>query len=406
MESMNSQNHSHLKISPKISDAELESEVQSLQESIQKWITNQDQDLWFDCGFHTYAEHTDRQPSSPPVVTILYMGGDLSQALEDDYDGISTKFGELLDKKGFEYEQVGRGYIHIYPKQNNPMFQPFVEYEYWQWVCGLVKEDIGDVYQELYSYFAKHPETMHRLNWRQFEILIFRIFQNQGFECELGSGSNDGGVDIRLLERDPLGDIITFVQVKKYAEKNKIALGPVQALHGVTNTDNAQKSIFITTSEYLPSTRKFAARTPIPMLLKTSKDVKEWCGRASAVVIDDKSKLIEPSALSKLIQDLSSRDSRIVHANCGYTMIMNKFAIILKETKYAALLMSIPTKKISGDEYTQVGDEVPDIGLNCLSRLHKDYVFRAKRLKDDNYWDGSNLFTAWNGQSVHFNHYD
>ncbi|CAN7715880.1 AAA family ATPase [Aminobacter sp. LjRoot7] len=55
----------------------------------------------------------------------------------------------------------------------------------------------------VYSHFAKRPE--HRLTWREFEILLFRIFQNQGFTCEIGPGSNDGGIDVRVLQRDPLG---------------------------------------------------------------------------------------------------------------------------------------------------------------------------------------------------------
>ena len=198
---------------------------------------------------------------------------------------------------------------------------------------------------------------------------------------------------------------MTLVQAKKYSQKNKIALSAVAALHGVADVENAQKSIFVTTSDYLPSAHKFSARTRIPMTLATSNDVRDWCQNASEGIIRDKSKLVLPSAVSKLLQNLKSKDPRIVHAHTGYSCILNQFAIVLKETKHAALLMGIPARTISHDGYGQRGIEVPDLGLKCLERLTGDNVFRAKRSDCDGkvtFWNGSHLFSAWNGEPVSF----
>ncbi|MCC2602233.1 restriction endonuclease [Sphingopyxis yananensis] len=272
-------------------------------------------------------------------------------------------------------------------------------------MCGLVQQDVADVYEELYSYFAKRPEDLHRLHWREFETLLFRIFQAQGFTCELGPGSNDGGIDVRVLQRDPLGDILTLVQAKRYAPRNKIDISAVAALHGVADVELAQKSMFVTTSDYLPSARKFAGRTRIPMTLATSADVSDWCRDASDGIIRDKSKLITPHEVSSLLQSLTSRDPRIVRASTGYSVIMNQFAIILKETKHAALLMAIPARTISHDGYGQRGSEVPDTGPACLDRLAADTVFRAKRSVHNDkvsYWDGRNLYSVWDGVPAHF----
>lgn len=391
-----------MKVTP--SDADLEAVIISLQSSIREWATKNE--LWFDCGFQSYAERVDGEPGTPPVVTILHFDGDLGRALDGDFDGLDIEFMDLLEKQGFWYERNDVVSAYIYPEDDNPLFRPFVDYANWQWVCGLVQQDIADVHEELYSHFARRPDDLHRLNWREFEILLFRIFQNQGFTCELGPGSNDGGIDVRVLQRDPLGDMLTLVQAKRYSPKNKIDLSAVAALHGVADVENAQKSIFVTTSDYLPSARKFANRTDIPMTLATSNDVRDWCQNASDGIIRDKSKLIAPSAVSYLLQNLSSKDRRIVHAHTGYSIITNQFAIVLKETKYAALLMAIPARTISDDGYGQMGFEVPDIGLKCLERLTADNVFRAKRSVSHgrtSYWNGHNLFSAWNGEPVHFN---
>lgn len=232
------------------SDAELDGVVNKLQCSIQEWATRHE--LWFDCGFQSYADRIEGEPEETPVVTILYFNGDLGRALDGDFHGLDMEFCELLERQGFWYERNDSFSAHIYPQDTSPLFQPFLNRENWQWVCGLIQQDVADVYEELYSHFAKRPEDLHRLNWREFETLLFRIFQSQGFTCELGPGSNDGGIDVRLLQRDPLGDILTLVQAKRYAPKHKINMSAVAALHGVADVEAAQKSIFVTTSNYLP----------------------------------------------------------------------------------------------------------------------------------------------------------
>ncbi|NIZ15116.1 restriction endonuclease [Phaeobacter sp. HF9A] len=359
------------------SDAELDVLVSDLQRSIQEWATRHE--LWFDCGFQSYAERVGGEPGAPPVVTVLHFDGNLGRALDGDFHGLDIEFFELLERQGFWYERNDSASVHIYPEDDSPFFQPFLDRENWQWVCGLVQPDVADVYEELYSYFARRPEDLYRLTWREFETLLFRIFQAQGFTCELGPGSNDGGIDVRVLQRDPLGDILTLVQAKRYAPRNKIDLAAVAALHGVADVEAAQKSMFVTTSDYLPSARKFAGRTRIPMTLSTSTDVREWCQDASAGIIRDKSKLVTPQAVSSLLQSFTFKDPRIVHARTGYSVLTNQFAIILKETKHAALLMAIPARTIADDGYGQRGSEVPEIGPECLNRLTADTVFRAKR---------------------------
>lgn len=388
-------------------DDDLVKALTALQQSIVSWAEKHD--LWFDCGFQSYAERIDGEPGETPVVTILHFDGDLGRVLDGDFDNLETEFSQLLEQQGYWYERNDPVSAHIYPADESPLFQPFRDYAHWQWVCSLVQPDVADVHEELYSYFANRPSDLYRLTWREYETLLFRIFQNQGFTCELGPGSDDGGIDVRVLQRDPLGDILTLVQAKKYAVNRKINLSAVAALHGVADVENAQRSLFVTTSEYLPSARKFAGRTSIPMTLATSEDVRHWCQAASEGIIRDKSKLVTPSAVSHLLQSLSPKDPRIVHAHTGYSMILNQFALVLKETNHAALLMAIPSRKISEDSYGQTGFEIPDIGPACLSRLNIDTVFRTKRSVRDGrvyYWSGHNLFGAWDGEAAHFSYLD
>ncbi len=393
--------------SHKLRDEQLLAIIKKLQFDIEQWAIRHE--IWDDCGFQSYAHRVDGEPLAP-VVTILCFDGAFGQMLDGYYDGLEMQFNELLEQHGFWYERDDGVSIHIYPLDESPLLQPFSDFVRWQWICGLLKPDIADVYDEIYAHFAKRPDDLYRLHWRDFEILLFRIFQNQGFQAELGPGTGDGGVDIRLLQRDPLGDMMTLVQARKYAPKRKIGLEAVAALHGIATVEGAQKSLFVTTSAYLPVAQGFASRTSGALELAASDDVMRWCRDATHGIIQDKSVLVSPVQLSTLLQQLSPRDPRVVHAHSGVTMILNKFALVLKETNHAALLMSLPRMTTSDDGHGQVGFEVPHLDDTCLPMLKADSVFRAKRSVNAHgqvrYWDGRHLYSQWGGQPEHFSWLD
>lgn len=390
----------------KSSDAQLDRNVATLREHITAWAIRNN--LWHDCGFKSYLDHVGGEQSEEPIVTILWHEGDFRTILDGYDEELYLEFESILASHGFQYEQYNHFTIYIYPRDDNVLAKNYADYERWKWICSIVEPDISDVYEELYSYFFRYPERLHDLGHRQFEILLFRIFQSQGFNCELGPGSGDGGIDIRLLQRDPLGDILTVVQAKRYAPHNKIGLGPVQALHGAADVEGAQSSIIVTTSDYQPAARKWAPRTRIPMKLATSQDVKNWCADASDGIVRDKSKLISLSSVSNILRSLSPKDSRLV-CSSRWGSQPNQFAVVLKETRYAALLMAIPSTVLTHDGYGQRGLVVPDAGENALNMFGPDTVFRVRRQSGNGsvrYWDGHDNYYIWDGQPKSFDYYD
>jgi restriction endonuclease Mrr len=127
-------------------------------------------------------------------------------------------------------------------------------------VCPLIIPAFEQTHLELFDYFAKHPDHLHQLDWRKFEELLESIFRNQGFTTELGPGRGDGGVDIRLLQKDSIGPLITCVQAKRYRPDYPIGLEAVAAFYAVIEDQRANRGLFVTTSRYLPSARRFAER--------------------------------------------------------------------------------------------------------------------------------------------------
>lgn len=388
------------------SDATLTIKVKRFEAEIEAWAKKLD--IWTDCGFTSYADHVDGEPESPTVISILYFSGDFNAMLEGHGRGFET-FMAIMETHGFWYSQATSDNLYFYVEDDESDLETaFAEFARWRWICSLIKPDFSDVSEDLYQHFFARPQDLEKLHWRDFEILLYRIFQARGFSAELGPGSNDGGIDIRLLQRDPIGDMLTLVQVKRYHPKNKIGLEAVQALHGAAAVEKAPKSLFVTTSSYLPSAKRFADRTSGALDLCTSKDVVEWCASATAGIIHDKSRLVSKSHVSKLLSEVARKlDARVVHASTGVTMILNRFALVIKESEHAALLMGLPRRSTSGD--AQQGFEIPMLSGSALNSFGSGTVWRAKRSVRDGevtYWDGKEMWSAWSGKPEYFTYLD
>jgi hypothetical protein len=386
-------------------DAALELQIRTLEQTIEQWAV--EHDLWFDCSFTNYLAHTGREPGTPPVVTVLCLGSDLYGVLSgEDGGGYEPAFTRLIEGMGYEYENNDGVTIHFYPMDPD-LAAAFEDYFHWQWVCSLITDDTADIYHELYEQFSAHPDRLQRLNWREFEILLFRLFQNQGFEAVLGPGKGDEGVDLRLVQRSPLGDVLTFVQAKRYRADRPVKLPEVQALYGAAQFDRADKALFVTTSDYAPAPKRWAARSDGFIQLAAADEVVKWCAGAEAGVISDRASLVARDRVERLIH-AAAQGARglVVHASGGWNITDNWFALVLKETKHAALLMGVPASVFDHDGYGQIGRHVPKLDPTTIDLFRSENVWRAKRTNENGriqYWDGRHLFGAWDGQPCDFN---
>lgn len=391
-------------------DQYLENKIARLKKEIFQWA--QKNDLWFDTGFNSYFDYVTAEPNKiDPVILVIWSEGPLAEVLNGHWgDEFQMQFISILDKHGFWYELYTHTTAYIFCQDNNSDKDIFYQYFKWQWVCHLIKPDFDELNTDIYNYITHHPERLSTMHWRKFEELLASLFQSQGFHTELGPGSNDGGKDITVFQRDPLGDVMTYVQAKRYDPKYKIKLEAVQALHGLVVSDEVQKGIFVTTSEYLPSATKFAARENVQMELYAGPDVIDWCSQASEGIVTDKSILVSTDEVKRRLMK-AKHDPRglIVHATTGYTTRMNLFALIVKETKHAALLMILPRKVVKHDGHMLFGTEVPDISVQALEHHNADMVSRFQKSgehPDVHFWDGKNLFAHWDNQPKEFDHLD
>lgn len=78
--------------------------------------------------------------------------------------------------------------------------------------------------------------------------------------------SGDNGVD-GVINQDPLGVDQIYLQAKRYKQGNNISSGDIRDFFGALNLKNAQKGIFITTSDFTSSAVETAQRLSTRIVL-------------------------------------------------------------------------------------------------------------------------------------------
>lgn len=382
----------------KYSDSELEEKIENLKTIVKSVIEKHN--MWHgdNCGFTSYAEYYDDEPTENPCVLVLWFDGDVLEAV-NGWSGIDLgeEISQALEQTEFIFElddhTVGGFYVDDYESE---LAEAFSDYFQWSWICSLIKPDYSAMYEEIFDRFYKSPSDMYKLLPRQYEEFLEVVFQNNGYRTVLGPGSNDGGVDLRLYSNDLVSESITLVQAKRY--KDPIKLQAVQALTAVVDDEKANRGLFITTSRYLPCGKRWSDRQKSRIQLATSTEVAEWCRLASCHITNDKSTLAEFSEIEKLLTGIGVEGlvGKIFHANSGYTNIDNSYAMVVKETKGVALLLWLPKKVHTHDGSGQRGTHLPDTSLKSLYKLGKHFI-RPKK-----YYDKNNQFEYLKGKELLF----
>ena len=130
---------------------------------------------------------------------------------------------------------------------------------------------------ELFAYLRRNPAFLRELTPRRFEELVAAIFRNNGFSVELTPESRDGGVDIIAVQHSGLtGDLVHFIECKRYKASRKVGIGVIQRLLGAVSQRHATKGIVVTTSSYSRGAIRAAEDTRHVMTLHDYEIVVAW----------------------------------------------------------------------------------------------------------------------------------
>jgi HJR/Mrr/RecB family endonuclease len=137
------------------------------------------------------------------------------------------------------------------------------------------------VSQELIGRLASNPRDLYSLTPRQFEELVAELLARQGFDVHTTARTRDGGKDIVVSSRNPLGEQVYYVECKRYGPDNPVGVALVRELYGVVQSDRVTGGMLATTSYFTRDALGFQSSVPHQLALKDHADLKRWLEKAT-----------------------------------------------------------------------------------------------------------------------------
>jgi len=130
--------------------------------------------------------------------------------------------------------------------------------------------------QRYIDFLAKNSEDFGQIHWRNFERLTTEFFRRQSYEVDLGKGSKDGGVDVRVWtdKESKAGPPLILIQCKRY--KDVVGIETVKAFWSDVHFEGAEKGLIATTSSVSRDAKRLCHVRKWPMSFAESDEVQRW----------------------------------------------------------------------------------------------------------------------------------
>ena len=147
--------------------------------------------------------------------------------------------------------------------------------------------DFDEAYQEydrihpLIMEIARDPEVIYKISSRQFEILIERLLQEEGFDTKLTPATKDGGRDIIATKYEMGKPIVFYIECKRYGRENSVGVNIVRSLYGVQTSDQVNKSILVTTGHVTRGAYRFVDEQKTMMSIMNVDEIHRLIRRSA-----------------------------------------------------------------------------------------------------------------------------
>jgi len=131
-------------------------------------------------------------------------------------------------------------------------------------------------YAALAARLKQHPDGVHDLTPRQFEILIAELFEDMGWRVQITSLTRDGGADVLAYLDTKAGSLLSLIEAKRYGRERKVGVDIVRSLLGTVQDFNANSGMIVTTSSFTRDAREFRQRHEYRLALHDYNQVLEW----------------------------------------------------------------------------------------------------------------------------------
>ncbi|HEJ1327450.1 restriction endonuclease [Pseudomonas aeruginosa] len=131
--------------------------------------------------------------------------------------------------------------------------------------------------QRYVDYLSNNADRLPEMHWRKFEQLTAEFFEREGFRVDLGPGSNDDGVDVRVWRpgsEQGKAKPLYLVQCKR--QKAKVEKVVIKGLSADVQFEGAEYGVIVTTSTLSPGALSTISARGYPIEVVEQEAVKKW----------------------------------------------------------------------------------------------------------------------------------
>lgn len=130
--------------------------------------------------------------------------------------------------------------------------------------------------QRYIDYLSSNFDALGTMHWRKFEELTAEFYAREGYSVELGPGSNDDGVDVRVWKpgQTTAENPHCLIQCKR--QKDKVERVVVKGLFADITFQGADLGLVVTSSELSPGARTTISARGYPIQEVNRAGLEEW----------------------------------------------------------------------------------------------------------------------------------
>ncbi|BFO65378.1 restriction endonuclease [Chryseobacterium sp. KCF3-3] len=208
----------------------------------------------------------------------------------DDPQLIDTTFifEKLIEDGKYPLEVIEQAFKDIIHQQQ--MSNNITPTEEILWDGGVSLEDLFKkehipinenefIDQKFINFLQANPKELEAMHWRNFERLTAEFFNRQGYEIELGPGTNDGGVDVRVFNKEDKTKPYIIIQCKRHKESNEVKIETVKSFYTDVAFEEAGRGLIATTSKIAAGGKKVVSIRKYPLQFAENKEIIDWVDR-------------------------------------------------------------------------------------------------------------------------------
>lgn len=128
--------------------------------------------------------------------------------------------------------------------------------------------------QRFIDFLSNNLQKLGEIHWRKFEELTAECFQRFGYIVDLGPGSNDDGVDLRVWNNEKEGAPEFIIQCKRV--KSKIDKVTIKGLYADVLHEGCKLGVLVTSSEFSVGARSTIEARSYPIKEVNKDSLAKW----------------------------------------------------------------------------------------------------------------------------------